>query len=157
MPDLATIERFLTADRIAVVGASDTKDNFGRAVYEAFRDHGHRVVAVNPNTTEVSGDPCYPTLADVPGGVDAVVVMVGGERAASVLRDAAAAGVHRVWLFKGIGGPGAATEDNVALARSLGLDVVDGACPLMFLEPVALVHRFHRGLRRARGALTRAA
>lgn len=37
--------------------------------------------------------------------------------------------------------------------RSHGYDVVAGACPLMFLEPVGWFHRVHRAVRRANGAL----
>ena len=34
-----------------------------------------------------------------------------------------------------------------------GVDVVPGACPLMFLEPVGWFHRVHRAARRGRHAL----
>jgi hypothetical protein len=37
-----------------------------------------------------------------------------------------------------------------------GLQSVAGACSLMFLEPVASVHRIQRSVRRARGAVEKA-
>jgi hypothetical protein len=58
-----------------------------------------------------------------------------------------------VWLFKGIGGPGAVSDEAVRIAREHGLSLVEGACPLMFLESPGLVHRAHRFVRRRKGVL----
>jgi uncharacterized protein len=143
-------EEFLTHRRLAVVGASDAPGNFGGSVYEELRKRGYDPVAVNPGATTVRGDPCYPDLGSVPGEVEGAIVMVGRERALPVLRQCAARGVPRVWLFRGIGGAGAMSEPAVELAHDLGLEVVAGACPLMFLEPVDWIHRVHRAVRRFR-------
>ena len=37
----------------------------------------------------------------------------------------------RVWLFKGLGGPGALSDEAVQLCHDNKIDVVAGACPLM--------------------------
>ena len=58
-----------------------------------------------------------------------------------------------MWLFKGIGGPGALSDEVVRLCEDNGIDVVAGACPLMFLEPVGWFHRLHRSARRHNGSL----
>jgi predicted CoA-binding protein len=152
MLDQTTIDRFLAGEAIAVVGASDDKQSFGRTIYEAFREHGYATFAVNPNATSVAGDPCYPDLASVPTRLDGAVVMVGPDRSPAIVRQAALAHVPMVWLFQGLGGRGAASDDAVHLAMDLGLDVIPGACPMMFLEPVGLVHRLHRKLRHANGS-----
>ena len=153
--DLA--RRFLSPQhRIAVVGASDDPQNFGRTVYRELRDHGHDVAAVNPGATTVLGDPCHPDLRAVPGVVDVALVMVGPDRAEEAVSDAIAAGVERIWLFKGVGGPGSVSSGAVQLCTDAGVEVVAGACPLMFLEPTALVHRVHRRLRSLRGGVVNA-
>ena len=59
-------------------------------------------------------------------------------------------GIDHIWLFKGLGGPGALSDDALAVCEDRGLDVVAGACPLMFLEPVGGFHRLHRAARKAR-------
>ena len=148
---------FLGCGRIAVVGASDDPKSFGGTIRRALVDHGVDVVTVNPNVTTVGGDVCYPTLAGVPGMVDGALVMVSGPAAETVVRDAADRNITRVWLFKGLGGPGAASEDAIRLALELGLDVVPGACPLMFLEPVRGAHRLHLAIRHLNGGVARAA
>ncbi len=149
--------RFLAQPRITVVGASDAKDSFGGAVYRALKAHGHDVVPVHPTADRVDGDQCYPYIGAVPRPLGGVLIMVKADDAVPVVRACIAAGVQHVWLFKGLGGPGAVSEEAVELCRAAGVDVVEGACPLMFLEPVGLVHKIHRGLRRMNRSLTSAA
>ena len=152
--DAAAATAFLRSGRLAVIGASDERDSFGRTVYEALREQRIDVVAVHPRGGTVAGDVCHPSLLDVPGQLDGAIVMVSAPTSVEVVRQVAARGIPRVWLFRGVGAAGAASPEAVRVAEELGLEVVPGACPLMFLEPVGLAHRFHRGVRRARGHLT---
>ena len=144
---------FLACGRIAVVGASADDRQFGNVVYRALRDQGIDAVPVHPGAAPIAGAACAPDLASVPGRVDGVVVMVPAARAADVVRQCADAGIGRVWLFKGLGGPGAVSDDVLALCRHYGLDTVAGACPLMFLAPVGGPHRVHRFARRVTHSL----
>jgi len=155
MIDQTTVDEFLAQHRIAVVGASDDKQNFGGTILRALRDHGYDAVGVNPNAITAAGVPCWPDLASVPGPVDGVIVMVPAKASADVVRAAIARGVTRVWLFRGIAGRGAVTDEAVALCREHEVDVAAGACPLMFLEPVGFAHRLHRSVRRMKGAVER--
>ena len=81
--------------------------------------------------------------------VDGVIVMVPAPGAVEVVHEAADAGIRHVWLFRGAGSPGALTDETVAACRAHDIDVVAGACPLMFLDPVGAVHALHRTVRRA--------
>lgn len=63
----------------------------------------------------------------------------------------------RVWLFMGLGGPGALSDEAVQLCHDKGIDVVAGACPLMFLEFVGWSHKLHRMARHLNGSLSRSA
>lgn len=152
-----TVRSFLAGHRLAVVGASDSKGSFGRTIAQAFADHGYEVLPVHPTLRTLDGRACYQRLRDVPGSIDGVVVMVGAEAAAAIVEEAAAAGIGKVWLFKGLGGPGAVSEEALAVAAARDLEVVAGACPLMFLEPTAAIHRVHRSARRLHGAVEKAA
>lgn len=155
--DPAGATAFLNHRRLAVVGASDAADNFGKTVYRELRGRGYDVVAVNPHVTTVMGDRCYPDLASVPGEIDGVIVMVPKARAVEVVAQCVDQGVPRVWLFKGFGGAGAVSDTAVRLCERNGIEVVAGACPFMFLEPVKGGHRFHRALRRLNRSLGAAA
>ena len=155
MIDPAVAMEFLSRSRIAVVGASDDPKNFGRTVYKELRKHGFDAVAVNPNASTVDGDRCYGNLAAVPGDVDGVIVMVQRDRAVDAVRECASRGVKRVWLFRGIGSPGAVSDEAIELSAAEGIEVIPGACPMMFLEPVAGVHKFHRAMRRMNHSLAK--
>ena len=156
MIDPTTVEEFLAQRRIAVIGASDKPGNFGGAVYRALRDHGYDAVPVNPSVAEIDGTTCYPDVFAVPGDIDGAILMVNRAKAPQLVEDCAARGVLRLWLFKGLGSPGAVSGEAVSRAERHGMQLVAGACPFMFLEPVAGFHRFHRGLRRLNGSLAKA-
>lgn len=151
-----SVSAFLAGHRFAVVGASDTKANFGGTIYRELRDHGYEVVAVHPTAETVAGDPCYPDLASVPGELDGAMVVVGREAALDVVSACAERGVPRVWLFKGIGSEGAMSDEAVARCEAYGIEVVAGACPLMFLEPVGWFHKLHRTARHVNHSLAKA-
>jgi predicted CoA-binding protein len=155
--DERAAERFLAGHRIAVVGASSDPKKFGNTIFRELRDHGYDAIPVNPHVADVEGVPAYAGLTEVPGVIDGVMVMVPGDAAVSAVHAAAARGVTHVWLFRGLGAPGAVSDASLAACAEHGVDVVAGACPLMFLEPVGRGHDLHRALRRFNGAFTHAA
>ena len=155
MIDPAQATAFLSAGRIAVVGASDEPKNFGRTIVQALTDHDIDAVAVHPKSASVAGRPCYADVQSVPGAIDGVIVMVTKSAALQVVQECTERGVSRVWLFKGAG-PGAVSDDAIRFCEEHGISVVAGACPLMFLEPVRGVHKMHRALRRANRSLAKA-
>jgi uncharacterized protein len=144
MPSRASIDRFLQSERVAVVGVSRNPKEFANAVYREFRDRGYEVFPVNPNTDEVEGVRCYRTIAELPD-VDGALIMVPAAGAAEVVEQCAARGIERVWLHRGAG-QGSVADEAVDAARAAGIDVVDGACPLMFLPDTGWFHRLHRRL-----------
>ena len=151
MPSRAAIDRFLALSDIALVGASRDPKDFSHAVAKQLRDGGRTVHLVNPEADEIDGTPCYRDLADVPGPLEGVLVMVPPDAAADVARAAVERGLRSVWLHRGIG-TGSVSDDAIAVCGEAGIDVVDGACPLMFAEPVAWFHRTHHFFARRRFA-----
>ncbi len=143
----SSAEQFLQGHRIVVVGASDDPKNFGRTVYRALRDHGYEPIPVHPTADTVAGDRAHPSLGVVPMPVDGVIVMVDASAAIGIIRTCIERGIGNVWLFKGIGSAGAMSDEAVDLCRANDVSVVEGACPLMFLEPTGFAHRIHRGVR----------
>jgi predicted CoA-binding protein len=144
MPDRSTIQDFLAQRHIAFVGVSRNTRDFANSVYRRLRQDGRVLYPVNSsaNGAPIEGDTSYTSLAFVPDPVDGVIVMVPADQAADVVRLAIARGVPRVWLHRGVG-RGSVSEEAVTLCREAGATVVDGACPLMFEEPVRGVHWAH--------------
>jgi hypothetical protein len=114
-------------------------------VYQRLRDRGYEVFAVNPNAREVEGDPCYPDLRSIPGGVEAVVIGTRPERAEATVHECAELGIKHVWMHHGAGGSSvsAAATDY---GRQHGITVIDGGCPLMFGPTADVGHKVMRVL-----------
>ena len=153
MPSRQTIDEFLSRQHLAFVGVSRDPKQFANAVYRRLRDDGRVMYPVNraEEASTIEGDAAFRRLADVPDPVEGVVIMVPREAEVDLVRQAVARGIPRVWLHRGAW-QAPVSEEAVRLCREAGVAVVDGACPLMFDEPVGGIHRAHRGLIRRRFA-----
>lgn len=129
------VQDFLAQKRIAVSGLSRTKDSGAGAVYLKLRDHGYQVFALHPSAQSLHGDPCYPNLSAIPGGVDAVFIMNSPDISEQIVDEAARLGIRRVWMHNNTFMPSSASEAAVARGRAAGMSVIDVGCPMMFLEP----------------------
>ena len=124
--------QFLANRRIAVTGVSRKPEGHGsNIVYQRLRERGYDVVAVNPNADTVEGDPCFPSLTAVPGGVQAVVIGTSPERAEQTMAECIELGIDQVWMHRSFGS-GSVSEAATSLGRSNGVTVIDGGCPLMY-------------------------
>jgi predicted CoA-binding protein len=146
---------FLAHKRIAVTGVSRNPGGHGaNVVYKRLRDCGYDVFAVNPSTDAVEGDRSYHRLADIPGGVDAVVIATRPEKAEAPVHECEDLGITHVWMHRGPGA-GSVCDDATAYGREHGMTVIDGGCPLMF-EPTADVgHKVMRFVLSATGKVPR--
>lgn len=142
------IADFIQAKRYAIVGLSRSGKKFGNIVYTELKQRGYQVVAVHPSAEEINGVTCYPNLSAVSEQVDGVIVCVPPAQAVQVVRDAAAAGIRKIWLQQGAQSP-----EVLAVADELKLTPVTGKCILMYAGPVTSFHAFHRGFARLFGQL----
>jgi hypothetical protein len=135
---------FLAQKRIAVAGVSrEPKAHSGNYIYKTLKARGFEVFAVNPNADTIEGEPCYHSLADIPGGVDAVLIATNPAATASVVEDCARLGIKRVWMHRSFGG-GSVDAAAAKTGRDAGLTVIAGACPLMFGEGADFGHKCMR-------------
>jgi hypothetical protein len=148
MTSRAIVEEFVSQRVLAVVGVSRSGKKFGNAVCRELRAKGYRVYALHTQAESIDGEPCYRDFSALPESVGGVVVVVKPDEAAKVVREAAAAGIKRIWLQQGAGSP-----EAVRFCEAQGMSVVTGECILMFTEPVGPFHGFHRWLWRVFGKL----
>jgi len=141
---------FLASGRIAVVGVSRDRREFSRYVLRELLARGIDAVPVSPMLAEAEGRVAAPSVRAVAPPPDAALLLVPASRAAEAVRDCLAAGVRSIWLHRG-GGPGAASEEAIALCRASGVEPILGLCPFMALPGAAFPHRLHGGIRRALG------
>lgn len=112
-----------SARTVAVVGASGKPDRPAHTIPLLLRQLGFTVIPVNPQYETLFDGPCYPTLADVPGTIDAVDVFRRSQDCPMVAQEAAAKGARILWLQLGILCPQAE-----AIARDAGMEYVEDNC-----------------------------
>lgn len=80
---------------VAFVGATPDPQRYNGRVLQYAIDSGFAggIWPVNPKYESIFGRPCYPSLADVPGPVDVVVIMVGPARIPDLLEQCIGKGV----------------------------------------------------------------
>ncbi len=127
-------EEFLAQERIAVAGVSRTRQDAANVIYKKLRDTGHQVFAVNPMADEVEGDVCYPNMQAIPGGVDGAIIVTKPELTEQIVQDCGAAGVSRVWMHNNTFMPSSVSETAVQFCHDNNITVIDGGCPMMFLD-----------------------
>ena len=137
---------FLANKRVAVTGVSRTPQDHGaNTVYRRLRERGYDVFAVNPNAQQVEGDPSYPDLKAIPGGVQAVVIATRPEIGETTMRECVELGIQHVWMHRGAGA-GSVSAAATRFGRQHGVTVIDGGCPLMFGPTADLGHKVIRVL-----------
>jgi predicted CoA-binding protein len=122
--DVAGLCRVLkNSHTIAVVGLSA---NWWRPSYFAakyMQEHGYRIIPVNPMYTEVLGEKCYASLADIREKIDIVDCFRKAEEMPALAEQAIAMGAGCFWMQLGVANAAAA-----AIASKAGLDVVADRC-----------------------------
>jgi len=138
---------FLSNRRIAVAGVSREagSSHGGNTVYNRLKERGYEAFAINPNATEVEGDPCYADVAAIQGGVSAVVIATTPEVAPSVMQQCIDGDVRSVWMHRAFG-QGSVSDEATRLGREHGITVIDGGCPLMFGQTADAAHRVMKAM-----------
>lgn len=113
------LDTMLAPRSLALIGASAeamiTKEIFANLQQLGFSG---KLYPVNPKYAEVLGFPCFPSLAEVPGPVDCVVLGASKKMAFAVLEDCVTANVHSVVIpAAGFAESGAA--EDLALQEKL--------------------------------------
>jgi predicted CoA-binding protein len=142
------VEDFLGLKYLAVVGVSRSGKDFSNIAYRELKRRGYRLVPVNPHADSLEGERCYHRLADIAEKPEGALVITNPAQTEAVVRDAAAAGIRRLWIQQRCD-----SAPALELARREGLAAVDGECILMCAEPVSGPHRFHRWVRKLLGRL----
>jgi len=124
------------AKSIAIVGASPNPARSSYFVGTYLQQSSdYRVYFVNPNASEILGQPAYPDLASLPEVPDIVDVFRKASDIPSVIDDVLAIGASTVWVQLGIW-----NEEAAVYGESQGLTVVMDRC-------IKVEHaRFHGGL-----------
>jgi predicted CoA-binding protein len=144
------VDDFLAQRRIAVAGVSRNGDLPANLIYRKLRGAGYQVFAINPKATTVEGDPCYPDLKSIPGGVDAVMIATHPDVTPAIVRQCHDLGIKRVWMHRSIGN-GSLSDEGIRLCREFGISMIPGNCPMMYVKPVDFGHKCMKWMMRITG------
>src|SRR3954468_12791178 len=124
MDDINSLRRILRENRvIAVVGLS--ADWFRPSYFAAkyMKEHGYRIIPVNPKYPEILGERCYPSLREIPTRVDIVDVFRKTQDVMPIAEAAIAIGAKVLWQQLGVRNEVAAQK-----ARDAGLMAIMDRC-----------------------------
>ena len=149
------VRDFLAQKRIAVAGVSrdHSQHPVGNLIYRRLKKAGHDVFPVNPHMQSFEGEPCYPDLKSIPGGVDGVVAITRPEATEQIVRDCSDAGVPRVWMHQSMGQGSSVSPEAVEYCRQHDISVIAGACPMMYGADVDFGHTCMRWILGLTGGL----
>jgi predicted CoA-binding protein len=108
---------------VAVVGISADQERPSHRIARYLKEHGYRVIPVNPREKEVLGERCYPDLCSIPEPIEIVEVFRRSRFVPRVVAEAIYAGAKVVWMQEGIVHEAAARR-----AREAGMEVVMDRC-----------------------------
>jgi predicted CoA-binding protein len=141
-------KHFWQGKNYAVVGVSDKKIKFGNAVFREMQRRGYKVFPVNQKLNLFEDQMCYNSLSEVSDPLDGVIIIAGPEGAKKAVRECINLGITKIWLY-----PGSKRDEAINLAKENGIELIHGACPLLFLEPVKFPHSLHRWIAKLFGKL----
>lgn len=149
------VDEFLAQKRIAVVGVSrgNTHHPAANLIYRRLKSLGHDVFAVNPHMQTFDGDRCYGNVQSIPGGVDGAVIVTRPDTTERIVHDCGEAGVRRVWMHQSLGKGSSVSPAAVDYCRHHDIEVIAGACPMMFGPGVDFGHTCMRWVLKFTGGL----
>ncbi len=128
------LKRLIAPRSIAIVGASPRAGAFGERTLANLSGYAGDVYLVNARYQEISGRPCYPSVAALPQVPDCVVITVGREAVEDVVRECGQCGVGGVVIYASgyaeLGTPERIAEQQALtdLARQHNVRIVGPNC-----------------------------
>jgi uncharacterized protein len=108
---------------IAVVGLSRDPSKAAHSVPARLQAAGFRIVPVNPEASELLGEPAFASLTDIPFPIELVLVFRPAAFAPAIAEQAVAIGARALWLQQGI-----VSAQARQIAERAGLSYVEDRC-----------------------------
>jgi predicted CoA-binding protein len=139
---------FFAQRTLAIAGVSRNGKKFGNAIVKSLKEKGYTVYIIHPSASTIDGEQSYRSIGDLPEPVGGLVIVLHPSETEKMVREAAAAGITRIWMQVG-----AESASAIEYCTANGISVIHGQCMLMFAEPAEGIHRMHRAVLRFFGKL----
>ncbi|ABO08151.1 CoA-binding protein [Pyrobaculum calidifontis] len=95
---------------VAVVGASKDPTKWAHIVPKYLKEHGYKIIPVNPTATEILGEKAYPNILEIPHEIEVVNVFRPSEEVPKIAQEVIKRKRERgdvkvLWLQLGIRAP----------------------------------------------------
>ena len=110
-------------------------------VFKELKSKGYKVVPVNSNADIIEDETCYRSIDALPSDIKAAVVLTAKKHTPGIVQQLIQKGIKQIWIQQNSDSP-----ETIEYARQNNANVIYGKCIFMFSEPVAGMHKFHRGL-----------
>ncbi len=131
------LDMFSSPKAVAVIGASREPEKLGYNVLHNIVQYGYAergaVYPINPNTQEILGLECYPSVLAVPGAIDLAVIVIPSRQVMTALVECGEKGIKGAVIisagFREMGHEGWQRErEIVGVARRYGMRLVGPNC-----------------------------
>jgi Acyl-CoA synthetase (NDP forming) len=133
--DISAMEYFFNPRSIALIGVSkDIRKPSGRSLNALLKwSYTGKLYPINPNYTEIHGVKCYPSLLEIPGDVEMVIISVPAQSVLAALQQCVVKKVKAVVLFTSgfseVGSEGKALQEQVTqLSKKNNLRILGPNC-----------------------------
>jgi hypothetical protein len=148
MKTLASVKEFLAQKHLAIAGLSRKKSKFGNTIFKELQKKDYQLYPVHPELDEYEGVECCADISLLPDEVTGIVICTKPDKAEKLVNEAIDKGIKHIWLQQG-----AQNETTQKMAEENNINLITKECVLMFAEPAAFIHRFHRGINKIVGKL----
>ena len=137
------IDQFLECRTMAVAGVSRKEKSFSASAIKHLEALGYDILQVNPNFEDpIFEKNEFKTLAELPEGINHLLVLTNPLQTASVIKLAIEKGIANIWIQQK-----SDTPEALELCREHHINLVHHHCIFMFTQPEG-IHKFHYGMKK---------
>jgi acyl-CoA synthetase (NDP forming) len=137
MEEVKRLDTFFNPRSVGIIGATKKTDKAGHVIFRNFASNKTRgifkgeVYPINPNEESILGFKCYPSITEIPGELEAIVIVVPAKIVPQIMEEAAAKKVKTAIIitsgFREIGNT-ALEEQIAATAKKAGTRILGPNC-----------------------------
>jgi acyl-CoA synthetase (NDP forming) len=129
-PPREGLGKFFAPESVAIVGASGTAHKPGNDVIQNILANGFkgRLYLVNPKGGEIEGHKVYPSIRDLPEGIDQAIIILPAAANPAAIRECAAKGIKALVLaasgFAEVQAGEALQQETIDIVRETGVRII---------------------------------
>jgi len=98
-----SLSPFFSPKGVAIIGASSKPNKLSYGILKNVTSYGYQgeIYPVNPGSSEILGNKCYPDILQVPDPVDLAVIVLPAALVLDAIKDCGKRGIKAITLISG--------------------------------------------------------